>query len=56
MARFIVFTKLSPEGRKQLLKDPGSLPNLSEELSGVDAKIIELYPAPSAEPAAARAY
>src|SRR4051812_8547275 len=43
MARFVVFTKLSPQGRKQLLKDPECLPNLSEELSGVDAKIVEQY-------------
>src|SRR5438874_3752500 len=43
MARFVVFTRLSPQGRKQLLKTSDSLPNLSEELSGVDAKIVEQY-------------
>ena len=43
MAKFVVLTKLSAPGRRQLLHDPGSLPDLSAELNGVDAKIIEQY-------------
>src|SRR4051794_38795873 len=43
MARFVVFSKLSPEGRKQILQDPECLPDLSQELSGVDAKVVEQY-------------
>jgi 1-acyl-sn-glycerol-3-phosphate acyltransferase len=43
MAKFVILTRLSPEGRKQLLHAPGSLPDLSRELSGVDAKVIEQY-------------
>jgi len=43
MAKFVILTKLSAPGRRQLLHDAGSLPDLSEELSGVDAKIVEQY-------------
>jgi uncharacterized protein with GYD domain len=43
MAKFVVLTKLSPQGRRQLVHAPDALPNLSEELSGVDAKIVEQY-------------
>jgi 1-acyl-sn-glycerol-3-phosphate acyltransferase len=43
MAKFVILTKLSARGRRQLLHDSRSLPDLSEELSGVDAKIIEQY-------------
>jgi 1-acyl-sn-glycerol-3-phosphate acyltransferase len=43
MAKFVILTRLSPDGRRHLLHDPGSLPDLSQELSGVDAKIIDQY-------------
>ena len=43
MAKFVVLTRLAPEGRKALLHDPDALPNMSEELSGVDAKVVEQY-------------
>jgi 1-acyl-sn-glycerol-3-phosphate acyltransferase len=43
MAKFVVLTKLSPEGRRKLVHEPDALPDMSEELSGVDAKIVEQY-------------
>ena len=43
MAKFVILTKLSAPGRKQLLHDSQSLPDISEELSGFDAKIVEQY-------------
>jgi 1-acyl-sn-glycerol-3-phosphate acyltransferase len=43
MAKFVILTKLSARGRRQLLHDSRSLPDLSEELSGLAAKIIEQY-------------
>jgi 1-acyl-sn-glycerol-3-phosphate acyltransferase len=43
MAKFVVLTKLSPHGRRQIVHAPDALPNISEELSGVDAKIVEQY-------------
>lgn len=43
MAKFVILTRLSAPGRNQLLHEPASLPDLSEELSEVDAKIIEQY-------------
>jgi 1-acyl-sn-glycerol-3-phosphate acyltransferase len=43
MAKFVVLSNLSPQGRRQLLSEPESLPDLSEELTSVDAKIVEQY-------------
>jgi 1-acyl-sn-glycerol-3-phosphate acyltransferase len=43
MAKFVILTKLSPEGRRKLVHEPDALPDMSEELSGVDAKIVDQY-------------
>ena len=43
MPKFLIFTHLSPQGRKHVRHDPGSLPDISAELSGVDAKIVAQY-------------
>jgi 1-acyl-sn-glycerol-3-phosphate acyltransferase len=43
MAKFVILSNLSPEGHKQLLRASDSLPDLSTELSRVDAKIVEQY-------------
>jgi 1-acyl-sn-glycerol-3-phosphate acyltransferase len=43
MAKFIVLTRLSPDGRRKFIHDPDGLPDLADELSGVDAKIVQQY-------------
>jgi 1-acyl-sn-glycerol-3-phosphate acyltransferase len=43
MAKFVVLTRLSTEGRKAVLHDPSALPDMSAELTHVDAKIVEQY-------------
>jgi 1-acyl-sn-glycerol-3-phosphate acyltransferase len=43
MAKFVILTRLSAAGRKTVLHDPGALPDLSKELTHVDAKIVEQY-------------
>jgi len=32
MPKFLIFTHLSPQGRKHVRHDPGSLPDISAEL------------------------
>src|SRR3954469_8580714 len=43
MPKFLIFTHLSPQGRKHVRHDPTSLPDISAELSGVDAKVVAQY-------------
>ncbi len=43
MARFIVHSTLSVEGRKDVFHDPAALPDIAAELSAFDAKIVEQY-------------
>jgi 1-acyl-sn-glycerol-3-phosphate acyltransferase len=43
MARFIVHSTLSPQGRKDLLHNPAALPDMAAELSGFDAKVVMQY-------------
>ena len=43
MAKFIVHSTLSAQGRKDLLHDPAALPDIAAELSAFDAKVVEQY-------------
>jgi 1-acyl-sn-glycerol-3-phosphate acyltransferase len=43
MARFIVHSSLSAQGRKDVLHDPAALPDIAAELSAFDAKVLAQY-------------
>jgi 1-acyl-sn-glycerol-3-phosphate acyltransferase len=43
MARFLVHSSLSVDGRKDVLHDPAALPDIAAELSAFDAKIVAQY-------------
>jgi 1-acyl-sn-glycerol-3-phosphate acyltransferase/uncharacterized protein with GYD domain len=43
MARFIVHSSLSVNGRKDVLHDPAALPDIAAELSAFDAKVVAQY-------------
>ena len=43
MARFIVHSSLSVNGRKDVLHDPAALPDITAELSAFDAKVVAQY-------------
>jgi 1-acyl-sn-glycerol-3-phosphate acyltransferase len=43
MARFIVHSSLSTEGRKDVLHNPAALPDIAAELGAFDAKVVAQY-------------